>query len=126
MSLLEIWDFHISRTAYRTEFVLCSFQAENAVSIECFIYYIGLKRKEMAKFCPKLKKAIAFFFRKMPYLKIGLLYNLRNGLKLTTAYDFLFVFNIMHWPKTNRFGSNCKNSMCVIFSNFNQISILAA
>ena len=71
ISFIEIWDFHISRTAYRTEFVLCSFQPENAVSIQCFIYYICLKWREMAEFCEKLKKVIAFFFRKMPYLKIG-------------------------------------------------------
>ena len=58
----------------------------------------------MAELCQKLKKATAFFFRKMPYLKIGLSYNLRYELELTRAYGFLFVFYTMYRSKTDCFG----------------------
>ena len=47
-SIWLILKFHISRTAYRTEPVLCSFYAQCAVSIKYFIWYIALKPNLMA------------------------------------------------------------------------------
>ena len=49
----------------------------------------------MAVICQKRKKSYCLFFRKMPYLKIGLWYKLRYGLKLTRAYGLVWV-SIQH------------------------------
>ncbi len=55
-----------------------------------------------------VKKVIALFFAKIPYLKIGLLYSFYYRLILTTAYDFYLVFHIIYRSKINQFAKNAK------------------
>ena len=109
VSNVEIWH-HQNSSSYRSLSILMLCKTCDKFSIWKFKSY-GL-------IWPKCQKIVLPFFRKMPYLTIGLSYSLHYELIWTASYDFLLVFLMIYSPKDNRWDKKYKNLFLAFFVIF--------